>query len=59
VVRSQWSVAKRQKSEVRDQRTEDRRQTTEDRISKLGTRPEGGSPKDNFEIEKSRAGQPA
>ncbi len=45
-----------QQAEYRRQKTEDRGQNSALRIAKPGTRPKGGSPKDNFEIEKSRAG---
>jgi len=40
----------------RRQRTEDRGQNFEFRIAKPGTRPKGGSPKDNFVIGNCKGG---
>jgi hypothetical protein len=46
----QRTASSGQPAGVRGQKTEDGGQRTEFRIAKLGTRPKGGSPKDNLEI---------
>ena len=56
--RRQRAEDRGRKSEIRGQKSEDRGHGVdcEFRISKLGTRPKGGSPKDNCEFEKAQGG---
>ena len=46
----EWGKEGRDRREIRRQRTEERRKNCELRISKLRTRPKGGSPEDNCEF---------